>query len=146
MVGGISSFIGALILGPRWGKYLDKDKRPTLDRRKAVHVRAIPGHNLTIGALGVFILWFCWYGFNGAAASDMTQLAQILVVTTVATAAATCATMIFTWIKNKKPDVSMTLNGSLAGLVAITAGCAAVGRGRRVFYRRSCRDPRSGRR
>ena len=126
MVGGISSFIGALILGPRWGKYLDKDKRPTLDRRKAVHVRAIPGHNLTIGALGVFILWFCWYGFNGAAASDMTQLAQILVVTTVATAAATCATMIFTWIKNKKPDVSMTLNGSLAGLVAITAGCAAV--------------------
>ncbi len=126
MVGGISSFIGALILGPRWGKYLDKDGKPTLERRKAVHVRAIPGHNLTIGALGVFILWFCWYGFNGAAASGMTQLAQILVTTTVATATATCATMIFTWIKNKKPDVSMTLNGSLAGLVAITAGCANV--------------------
>ena len=126
MVGGISSFIGALILGPRWGKYLDKDGKPTLERRKAVHVRAIPGHNLTIGALGVFILWFCWYGFNGAAASNMTQLAQILVTTTVATATATCATMIFTWIKNKKPDVSMTLNGSLAGLVAITAGCANV--------------------
>lgn len=126
MVGGISSFIGALILGPRWGKYLDKDGKPTLDRKKAVHVRAIPGHNLTVGALGVFILWFCWYGFNGAAASDITQLAQILVVTTVATAAATCSTMIFTWIKNKKPDVSMTLNGSLAGLVAITAGCAVV--------------------
>ena len=126
MVGGISSFIGALILGPRWGKYLDKDGKPTLERRKAVHVRAIPGHNLTIGALGVFILWFCWYGFNGAAASGMTQLAQILVTTTVATATATCATLIFTWIKNKKPDVSMTLNGSLAGLVAITAGCANV--------------------
>ena len=126
MVGGISSFIGALILGPRWGKYLDKDGKPTLERRKAVHVRAIPGHNLTIGALGVFILWFCWYGFNGAAATNMTQLAQILVTTTVATATATCATMIFTWIKNKKPDVSMTLNGSLAGLVAITAGCANV--------------------
>ena len=126
MVGGISSFIGALILGPRWGKYLDKSGKPTLDRRQVAHVRAIPGHNLTVGALGVFILWFCWYGFNGAAAADMTQLAQILVVTTVATAASTCATMIYTWIKNKKPDVSMTLNGSLAGLVAITAGCAAV--------------------
>ncbi len=125
-VGGISSFIGALILGPRWGKYLDKDGKPTLIRKEVKYVRAIPGHNLTIGALGVFILWFCWYGFNGAAASDITQFAQILVTTTVATAAATCATMIFTWIKNKKPDVSMTLNGSLAGLVAITAGCAVV--------------------
>lgn len=125
-VGGISSFIGALILGPRWGKYLDKDGKPTLIRKDVKFVRAIPGHNLTIGALGVFILWFCWYGFNGAAASDITQFAQILVTTTVATAAATCATMIFTWIKNKKPDVSMTLNGSLAGLVAITAGCAVV--------------------
>lgn len=126
MVGGISSFIGALILGPRWGKYLDKDGNPTLLRKNVKYVRAIPGHNLTVGALGVFILWFCWYGFNGAAAKDMTQLAQILVVTTVATATSTCATMIFTWIKNKKPDVSMTLNGSLAGLVAITAGCANV--------------------
>ena len=126
MVGGISSFIGALILGPRWGKYLDKDGKPTLVRKEAKFVRAIPGHNLTVGALGVFILWFCWYGFNGAAAADMTQLAQILVVTTVATATSTCSTMIFTWIKNKKPDVSMTLNGSLAGLVAITAGCANV--------------------
>ncbi len=126
MVGGISSFIGALILGPRWGKYLDKDGRPTLKRKEAKYVRAVPGHNLPIGALGVFILWFCWYGFNGAAASGMAQLAQILVTTTVAAATATCATMIFTWIKNKKPDVSMTLNGSLAGLVAITAGCANV--------------------
>ncbi len=126
MVGGISSFIGALLLGPRWGKYLDKDGKPTLNRKEVKFIRAIPGHNLTIGALGVFILWFCWYGFNGAAASDITQLAQILVTTTVATASATCATMIFTWIRNKKPDVSMTLNGSLAGLVAITAGCAVV--------------------
>ena len=126
MVGGISSFIGALILGPRWGKYLDKDGKPTLERKKAVYVRAIPGHNLTVGALGVFILWFCWYGFNGAAASDMTQLGQILVVTTVATATSTISTMVYTWIKNKKPDVSMTLNGSLAGLVAVTAGCAVV--------------------
>ncbi len=125
-VGGISSFIGALILGPRWGKYLDKDGKPTLLRKEVKYVRAIPGHNLTIGALGVFILWFCWYGFNGAAAADITQFAQILVTTTVATAAATCATMIFTWVKNKKPDVSMTLNGSLAGLVAVTAGCATV--------------------
>ena len=116
MVGGISSFIGALILGPRWGKYLDKDGKPTLERKKAVYVRA----------LGVFILWFGWYGFNGAAASDVAQLAQILVVTTVATATSTISTMVYTWIKNKKPDVSMTLNGSLAGLVAVTAGCAVV--------------------
>ncbi len=126
MVGGISSFIGALILGPRYGKYLDKDGRPTLLRREAKFVRAIPGHNIPIGALGVFILWFCWYGFNGAATSGMTQLAQVLVTTTVAAATGTISTMVFTWIKNKKPDVSMTLNGSLAGLVAVTAGCANV--------------------
>ena len=126
MVGGISSFIGALILGPRYGKYLDKDGKPTLKRREAKFVRAIPGHNIPIGALGVFILWFCWYGFNGAATSGMTQLAQVLVTTTVAAATSTISTMVFTWIKNKKPDVSMTLNGSLAGLVAVTAGCANV--------------------
>ena len=126
MVGGISSFIGALILGPRYGKYLDKDGRPTLLRREAKYVRAVPGHNLTVGALGVFILWFCWYGFNGAATSGMAQLSQVLVTTTVAAATGTISTMVFTWIKNKKPDVSMTLNGSLAGLVAITAGCANV--------------------
>ena len=126
MVGGISSFIGALILGPRWGKYLDKDGKPTLIRREAKFVRAIPGHNIPIGALGVFILWFCWYGFNGAATTDVTQLAQVLTTTTVAAASGTISTMIFTWVKNKKPDVSMTLNGSLAGLVAVTAGCAVV--------------------
>ena len=126
MVGGITSFIGALLLGPRWGKYLDKDGKPTLDRKKAVHVRAIPGHNIAVGALGMFILWFGWYGFNGAAATSVAELAKILVTTTVAAAAGTVATMIFTWIKNKKPDVSMTLNGALAGLVAVTAGCAVV--------------------
>ncbi len=114
-VGGISALIGAAMVGPRIGKY-SKSGKP----------RAIPGHSLTLGALGVFILWFGWYGFNGAAASDLTQLAQIFATTTVAPAAATCATMIYTWIKNGKPDVSMSLNGSLAGLVAITAGCHTV--------------------
>ena len=113
-VGGISALIGAAMVGPRIGKY--KDGKP----------RAIPGHSLTLGALGVFILWFGWYGFNGAAATSVTQLAQIFATTTVAPAAATCATMIYTWIKNGKPDVSMSLNGSLAGLVAITAGCHTV--------------------
>ncbi len=115
MVGGISAIIGAAMVGPRIGKYT-KDGKP----------RAIPGHSLTLGALGVFILWFGWYGFNGAAATDVTQLAQIFATTTVAPATATCITMIFTWIKNGKPDVSMSLNGSLAGLVAITAGCHTV--------------------
>ena len=114
-VGGISALIGAAMVGPRIGKY-SKSGKP----------RAIPGHSLTLGALGVFILWFGWYGFNGAAATDITQLAQIFATTTVAPAAATCATMIYTWIKNGKPDVSMSLNGSLAGLVAITAGCHTV--------------------
>ena len=114
-VGGISALIGAAMVGPRIGKY-SKEGKP----------RAIPGHSLTLGALGVFILWFGWYGFNGAAATDLTQLAQIFATTTVAPAAATCATMIYTWIKNGKPDVSMSLNGSLAGLVAITAGCHTV--------------------
>lgn len=114
-VGGISALIGAAMVGPRIGKYT-KDGKP----------RAIPGHSLTLGALGVFILWFGWYGFNGAAATDVTQLAQIFATTTVAPATATCATMIYTWIKNGKPDVSMSLNGSLAGLVAITAGCFTV--------------------
>lgn len=115
MVGGISAIIGAALVGPRIGKYT-KDGKP----------RAIPGHSLTLGALGVFILWFGWYGFNGAAATDVTQLAQIFATTTVAPATATVATMIFTWIRNGKPDVSMSLNGSLAGLVAITAGCFTV--------------------
>ena len=115
MVGGLTALIGAAMLGPRIGKY-DKNGKS----------RPILGHNILIGALGVFILWFGWYGFNGAAASDTLQLSQIFATTTIAPAAATCAAMIFTWIKNGKPDVSMSLNGSLAGLVAITAGCANV--------------------
>lgn len=119
MVGGVSALIGAKILGPRIGKYTK-----TADGKTKVN--AIPGHSLTLAALGVFILWFCWYGFNGAAATDTYWAAQCLVTTTIAAAVATCATMIFTWVKNGKPDVSMSLNGSLAGLVAITAGCAEV--------------------
>ncbi len=115
MVGGVSALIGAKILGARIGKY-GKDGK----------VNAIPGHSITLGALGVFILWFAWYGFNGAAAEDGARLGQILLTTTIAPAIATITTMIFTWVKNGKPDVSMSLNGSLAGLVAITAGCADV--------------------
>lgn len=119
MVGGLSALIGAIILGPRIGKYIK-------NKDGSVKVNAIPGHSITLGALGVFILWFGWYGFNGAAAADSTSLAQIFGTTTLAAGVATCSTMIFTWVKNGKPDVSMTLNGSLAGLVAITAGCANV--------------------
>ena len=120
MVGGMAALIGAAVLGPRIGKF-KKDKSG-----KVIKVNAIPGHNLTIGALGVFILWFGWYGFNGAAATDTMQLSQIFATTTIAPAVATCTAMIYTWIRNGKPDVSMSLNGSLAGLVAITAGCANV--------------------
>ena len=116
-VGGLSALIGAIILGPRIGKYI-KDKEG-----KVVKVKAIQGHSLTLGALGCFILWFGWYGFNGAAATSISSLAAIFVTTTVAPAVATCVTMIYTWIKNGKPDVSMCLNASLAGLVGITAGC-----------------------
>ena len=117
MVGGISALIGAKIVGPRIGKF-SKDKNG-----KIVKVNAFPGHNLPIGALGVFILWLGWYGFNGAAATSMDQLASIFVTTTIAPAIATVVCMIFTWIKYGKPDVSMCLNASLAGLVAITAPC-----------------------
>ena len=119
MVGGIASVIGAAMLGPRIGKY-------TKGKNGKVVVNAFPGHSLTLGALGCFILWFAWYGFNGAAASDPTQLAQILGTTTIAPAVATFACMLFTWIRNGAPDVSMCLNASLAGLVGITAGCANV--------------------
>lgn len=117
MVGGISALVGAKILGPRIGKYTkDKDGKIT-------KVNAIPGHNIPIGALGVFILWLGWYGFNGAAATSVAELGSIFVTTTIAPAIATVVCMIFTWIKYGKPDVSMCLNASLAGLVAITAGC-----------------------
>ena len=117
MVGGISALIGAKLLGPRIGKFTkDKDG-------KIVKVNAFPGHNLPIGCLGVFILWLGWYGFNGAACTSVEQLGSVFVTTTVAPAIATVVCMIFTWIKYGKPDVSMCLNASLAGLVAITAPC-----------------------
>ena len=120
MVGGVAAFVGAIILGPRIGKYSKSGKS-----------RAIPGHNLTIGALGVFILWFCWFGFNGASTVSMegdaiVSAGKIFVTTNLAAAVATCTVMLITWIRYKKPDVSMSLNGSLAGLVAITAGCDTV--------------------
>lgn len=116
MVGGISALIGAKILGARIGKF-------TKGKDGKIKVHAIPGHNLTIGALGCFILWFGWYGFNGAAATSVGQLGSIFLTTTIAPAVATVTCMIFTWIKYGKPDVSMCLNASLAGLVGITAGC-----------------------
>ena len=117
MVGGISALIGAKILGPRMGKF-GRDKSG-----KITQVNAFPGHNLPLGALGVFILWLGWYGFNGAAATSLEQLGSIFVTTTIAPAVATVTCMIFTWVKYGKPDVSMCLNASLAGLVAITAPC-----------------------
>ena len=117
MVGGISALIGAAILGPRIGKFIKDEKG------KITKVNAFPGHNIPIGALGVFILWLGWYGFNGAAATSLEQLGSIFVATTIAPAIATVTTMIFTWIRYGKPDVSMCLNASLAGLVAITAPC-----------------------
>ena len=119
-VGGITALIGAILVGPRLGKYV-KDKSG-----KITKVNAIPGHAITLGALGCFILWFGWYGFNGAAAWDGNSLASIFVTTTIAPAVATCTTLLYTWIKNGKPDVSMCLNASLAGLVGITAGCDAL--------------------
>lgn len=120
MVGGFAALVGAICLGPRLGKYVKDDKG------KVIKVNAIPGHSITLGALGVFILWLGWYGFNGAAATSASELSSIFMTTTIAPAAATVTTMIFTWIKNGKPDVSMCLNAALAGLVAITAGCDAL--------------------
>ncbi|MDO4519565.1 MAG: ammonium transporter [Eubacteriales bacterium] len=117
MVGGISALIGAKILGPRIGKF------QTDEAGKIKKVNAIPGHNILIGALGVFILWLGWYGFNGAACTSVEQLGSVFVTTTIAPAIATVVCMVFTWIKYGKPDVSMCLNASLAGLVAITAPC-----------------------
>ena len=120
-VGGVAALIGACFLGPRIGKY-SYDKAG-----KVTKVHAIPGHSLTLGALGTFILWFGWYGFNGAACVQLEGiggLAAVFTTTTIAPAVAAITTMIFTWVKNGKPDVSMTLNASLAGLVAITAPCA----------------------
>lgn len=120
MVGGVAALIGAKFLGPRIGKY-----------GKNGEAKAIPGHSLTLGALGVFILWFCWFGFNGASTTAMEgsaaeTAAKIFVTTNLAAAVSTCVVMAITWIRYRKPDVSMTLNGTLAGLVAITAGCDTV--------------------
>ena len=120
MVGGVAALIGAKFLGPRIGKY-----------GKNGEAKAIPGHSLTLGALGVFILWFCWFGFNGASTVSMEgsaaeTAAKIFVTTNLAAAVSTCVVMAITWIRYRKPDVSMTLNGTLAGLVAITAGCDTV--------------------
>ena len=120
MVGGVAAFIGAAILGPRIGKY-DKDGKPN----------AILGHSMTLAALGVFILWFCWFGFNGCSTVALSgegavNAARIFYTTNLAAAMATVTVLIITWVHYKKPDVSMTLNGSLAGLVAITAGCDTV--------------------
>ena len=117
MVGGISALIGAKILGSRIGKF-QRDKNG-----KVTKVNAFPGHSIALGSLGVFILWFGWYGFNGAAATSLEQLGSIFLTTTLAPSVATVVCMIFTWIKYGKPDVSMCLNASLAGLVGITAGC-----------------------
>ena len=117
MVGGIAALVGACIVGPRIGKF-ERDKNG-----KVTKVNAFPGHNLVIGALGVFILWLGWYGFNGAACTSVEQLASVFVTTTIAPSVATFVCMVFTWVKYGKPDVSMCLNASLAGLVAITAGC-----------------------
>ena len=117
MVGGISALIGAKIVGARIGKF-ERNKEG-----KVTKVNAFPGHNLVIGALGVFILWLGWYGFNGAACTSTDQLASVFVTTTIAPSIATVVCMVFTWIRYGKPDVSMCLNASLAGLVAITAPC-----------------------
>ena len=116
MVGGICALIGAAILGPRIGKFKKQ-------KDGSIKVGAFPGHNLALGALGVFILWLGWYGFNGAAATSVPQLGAIFTTTTIAPSVATVVCMIFTWIRYGKPDVSMCLNASLAGLVAITAPC-----------------------
>ena len=118
MAGGITALLGAIFLGPRIGKYTVKDGKKISN--------AIPAHNLPIGALGVFILWFGWYGFNGAAAGSVEELARILGTTTIAPAVATVVCMLVTWKKNSGPDVSMCLNAALGGLVGVTAGCANV--------------------
>ena len=120
-VGGVLAFIGAIFLGPRLGKY-SKDGKS----------RAIPGHNLLAAALGVFILWFGWFGFNPgsqlAASGEVNRIAisHVFLTTNLAAAAGGAATMIVTWLKYGKPSLSLTLNGVLAGLVGITAGCDLV--------------------
>ena len=119
-VGGVAALVGAIMVGPRIGKYVKNAEG------KVVKVNAIQGHNIPIGALGCFILWFGWYGFNGAAATSGSQLAAIFLTTTLAPAFATVVCMLYTWAKNGKPDVSMCINASLAGLVCVTAGCHCI--------------------
>jgi Amt family ammonium transporter len=120
-VGGVLALIGAIALGPRLGKY-GKDKKS----------RAIPGHNLALAALGVFILWLGWFGFNPgsqlAASGEVNRIAisHVFLTTNLAAAAGGAATMFLTWIKYGKPSLSLMLNGVLAGLVGITAGCDMV--------------------
>lgn len=118
-VGGVAALVGAIIVGPRIGKYTKRSNGK-------IRSNAIAGHSITLGALGCFILWFGWYGFNGAATTNTDSLASVFMNTTIAPATATVVCMLFTWIKDGKPDVGMCLNASLAGLVAITAGCASV--------------------
>lgn len=126
LVGGVCALVGAIILGPRLGKY---KKNPSTGKLEST---AIPGHSITLGALGCFILWFGWYGFNGASQyalgglEDVVAVSNVLVTTTIAAALATITGLIITWVRYKKPDVSMTFNAALAGLVAVTAGCATV--------------------
>lgn len=117
MVGGFTALIGAKLLGPRIGKFVRDDKG------KVVKINAFPGHNLALGCLGCFILWLGWYGFNGAACTSVAQLGSVFLTTTVAPSVATVVCMVFTWVRYGKPDISMCLNASLAGLVAITASC-----------------------
>jgi Amt family ammonium transporter len=120
-IGGWAALIGAKILGPRIGKFNEDGTANT-----------IPGHSLTLGALGVFILWFGWFGFNpgsqlaAAGIGNMMAISKIFITTNLAAALAAICAMFYTWIRSGKPDVGMTLNGALAGLVAITAGCDVV--------------------
>jgi len=115
-VGGWAALAGAIVLGPRIGKY-GKDGK----------VKAIPGHNIPLAALGVFILWLGWFGFNpGSTTAGITDIAMIFVNTNMAAAAGAVAAMLTSWFIFKKPEIGMSLNGALAGLVGITAGCANV--------------------
>jgi len=115
-IGGWAALAGAIVLGPRIGKY-SKDGK----------IKAIPGHNIPLAALGVFILWFGWFGFNpGSTTAGTTDIAMIFVNTNLAAAAGAVAAMLTSWFIFKKPEIGMSLNGALAGLVGITAGCANV--------------------
>ncbi len=115
-VGGWLALAGAIVVGPRLGKYTKEGK-----------VKPIPGHNIPVASLGVFLLWFGWYGFNpGSTTTGDSSIAMIAVTTTLAAAAGAVSAMLFTWVKFGKSDIGMTLNGALAGLVGITAGCANV--------------------